>query len=47
MYKIIDKHSGTQIGKDYKNRIKANKRADFLDNVYGTYRFIVKLKEVK
>ena len=47
MYKIIDKHTGLQIGKDYQNRVKANKRADKLDNAYGTYRYLVKFKEVK
>ena len=51
MYKIIDKHTGLQIGKDYKKRVAAHKMADKLDNVYGAYKYIVKsnwskLKEV-
>ncbi len=43
--KIIDLHTGQQIGKDYtyKNRNRARRRADKLDLEYGAYRYAVRV----
>lgn len=40
-YKVIDRHNGKQVGKDYACRIKASRRVDKLDNAYGAYRYTV------
>ena len=41
MYAIIDRQTGLQVGKPYKDRIRASRRADKLDNAYGAYRYYV------
>lgn len=43
-YRIIDGHTGKQVGKDYTyaNRNRARSRADKLDNDYGSYRYHVR-----
>jgi len=40
-YRIIDRQTGRQIGKEYsvKNRKRARTRVDKLDNEYGGYRY--------
>lgn len=40
-YKIIDRQTGKQVGKDYSCRRKASTRVDKLDNEYGGYRYKV------
>jgi len=41
-YKIIDKQTGQQVGKDYTSRRRASNRVDKLDNAYGAYRYSVR-----
>ena len=43
--KIIDLQSGQQLGKDYayKDRNRARRQVDKLDNAYGAYRFIARI----
>ena len=41
-YIIIDKQTGKQVGKPYKNGAQASRRVDKLDNQYGAYRYIRK-----
>lgn len=40
-YKVIDRQTGKQAGKDYTCRRKAGNRVDKLDNEYGAYRYEV------
>ena len=42
MYQIIDKKTGKTVGRTYKDRVKARRKADALDNEYGAYRYYVK-----
>jgi hypothetical protein len=41
MYKIIDRQTGLQVGKDYTSRSRAANRVDALDNAYGACRYYV------
>jgi hypothetical protein len=43
MYHIIDSQTGKTVGRAYKDRTKARRKADALDNEYGAYRYYVKL----
>ena len=48
IYKIIDKNTNLQVGKDYayNQRNRARARADKLDLAYGAYRYIIKAVNV-
>ena len=41
-YIVYDRHNRVPVGKPYKNRKRAMARVDYLDNVYGGYRYSVK-----
>ena len=43
---IIDRQTGTQIGKPYTDKKRARSRANKLDLQYGAYRYTVKTVEV-
>lgn len=42
MYNIIDTKTGANVGKPYKTRRTAQRRADKLDNEYGAVRYVVR-----
>ena len=42
MYKIVDLHTGQQVGRTYKSEGRARTRADNLDLGYGAIRYVVK-----
>ena len=42
MYHVIDKHTKQIVGK-YASHKRAINRADKLDNIYGAYRYIVRV----
>jgi hypothetical protein len=42
MYQIIDTKTGRAVGRTYKDRIKARRKADMLDNEYGAHRYYVR-----
>ena len=41
MYKIIDRQTGKQVGKDYSDASRARRRRDALDSAYGACRYMV------
>ncbi len=43
MYAIFDTHTNTQIGRPYRDRRRAWRRADRLDARYGAVRYIVRV----
>lgn len=45
MYKVIDRQTGLQVGKDYTSKARARSRADKLDLEYGAYRYSVRTVE--
>lgn len=42
-YQIIDARTGLTIGRPYKSRSRAYRRADKLDLAYGGYRYTVRI----
>lgn len=42
MYAIIDRQTGRQVGKPYKNKNRARTRRDKLDLAYGGYKHFVR-----
>lgn len=46
VYQVIDRQTGSQVGKNYVDRKRARSRADKLDNAYGAYRYGVERKEL-
>ena len=43
VYKVIDRQTGKQVGKDYTTSSRARLRVDNLDNAYGAYRYYVQV----
>lgn len=41
-YHVVDRQTGKAIGGIYKDRVKARRMADRLDNEYGAYRYYVR-----
>lgn len=39
LWEIIDGQTGQRVGKPYKNKSRARRRVDRLDNEYGAYRY--------